>query len=350
MKKPTKEKILNAYIAVRNNIGEKPTFYTFCKLSGISKSAVISRFRTFGDLVLYAGDKPVEYLKKVYEEDDFINAYISFIRAHNKVPNTVDWKFYDCKPGLGSFSGKFKRRWSEMPLVIYDRVKDNYDYKDVKKILEEKYGLKRKIELIRMEEDSLNEDLQKKEYYINNLDENLKVMTPSSVHDIVWLAHTSLSGMEFEQRCAGVLRMLGFDVTEYGQGTGRKPDGVAEDPINRYAVIYDAKSRTRHYTPGTDDRRIIEYIREERKHLMSQGYDVVYFLMISSAFGRISANSVFNIRAETGVNPSFITAENLLHLLSGKIQYPRRFDLLKFKHLLVPGGEIRKEEIMKIKN
>lgn len=342
-----KEEILSEYRRIRAELGRKPTAKHFYKLAGLPERWLIKHYRTFGDLVKEAGDEPVKVFKRVYTEEDYIRSYVNFLREHKRIPTTGDWEHYELKPRLGSYSTKFKKRWSELPLLVYERIADRYDLLDVRRILEKELGIK----VTERTRDSFlrTDSAEAKRIFMENLDEELKLKVPQIVLDLVWLAYSSTSGREFEERCGTVLSMLGFEVTPYGQGSGRKPDGIAADPINRYAVIYDAKSRQSHYTAGTDDRQVIEYIREERKSLLAQGYDVVYFLMISSAFGRISPQWSFNVRSETGVCPSFITAENLLNLLAVKIECPRSFDLLKLKRLLVPGGEIRDAQSLKFK-
>ena len=45
----------------------------------------------------------------------------------------------------------------------------------------------------------------------------------------------------FERRTADAFRCLGFEISPFGQGTGRKPDFVALAPRDRFAVIVDAE-------------------------------------------------------------------------------------------------------------
>jgi hypothetical protein len=341
----TKADILTAYRKVRKKLQKKPNYEQFCKLSGVSKLDVLMNYRTYSNLVEKAGDKPTLLMTKVYSVQEYIDSYVKYIREHKSIPNTMDWKFNSMTPRAGTYTHRFKKQWNEIPLFIYSLIKDKIEYKDVKVMMEEICGFKKKLDDMQREEELMKDKRIQKKLFINNLDEVLKRTTPPGVHDLIWLSRHNTTGKDFEDRCGLVLRLLGFDVSKYGQGSGRKPDGVAEDPINRYAIIYDAKSRRYNYTTGTDDRLMIEYIREERKRLMAHGYEVVYFLVISSEFGRISPESIFNVRSETGVSPSFITAENLLHLLAKKIENPREVDTGTIKRLFVPGGEIRKEEI-----
>lgn len=139
--------------------------------------------------------------------------------------------------------------------------------------------------------------------------------------------------------------MLGFEVTEYGQGTGRKPDGIAKDNQNRYAILIDAKSRKDSYKMGTEDRKFIEYIKTFSDSLIKSGFSKRYFIIVSSKFDSLPKKAIENIKIETQVPVTFITAKLLLKVLANKIKEPRLFDLNKFQKLLVEDGEISEKKI-----
>jgi len=139
--------------------------------------------------------------------------------------------------------------------------------------------------------------------------------------------------------------MLGFEVTEYGQGTGRKPDGVAKENQFRYAILIDAKARKDSYKLGTEDRKFIEYIKTFSEPLRKSGYSRIYFLIVSSRFEGISELAIKNIKLETQVTTSLLSSKLLLKLLSSKIKSPRLFDLNKFQELLIENGEITEKRI-----
>ena len=82
--------------------------------------------------------------------------------------------------------------------------------------------------------------------------------------------------------------MFGFDVTDYGQGTGRNPDGLAKENQHRYAILIDAKARKDVYKLGTEDRKFIEYIKTFSEPLRKSGFTNIYFLIVSSNFDSIS--------------------------------------------------------------
>jgi hypothetical protein len=141
--------------------------------------------------------------------------------------------------------------------------------------------------------------------------------------------------------------MLGFEVTDYGQGTGRNPDGIAKENQNRYAILIDAKSRKDKYKIGTEDRKFIEYIKTFSDPLRKSGFKNIYFLIVSSSFDIVSTTAIKNIKVETQVTTTFLTSRLLLKLLSSKIRTPRLFDLKKFQELLIEDGEITEKRIDK---
>lgn len=141
--------------------------------------------------------------------------------------------------------------------------------------------------------------------------------------------------------------MLGFEVDEFGQGTGRNPDGIAKETQHRYAILLDSKARKRSYVIGTEDRKFIEYIHKYSEPLSKSGYTKKYFLIVSSQFDPVTSSALKNIKIETGVTPTLVTARQLLKLLAIKIQSPRLFDLKKFQELLIEEGEISEKRVDK---
>jgi hypothetical protein len=59
------------------------------------------------------------------------------------------------------------------------------------------------------------------------------------LHDFNDLSINKESSREFEKKVNLVFKMLGFEVDELGQGSGRNPDGIAKENQFRYAIIID---------------------------------------------------------------------------------------------------------------
>jgi hypothetical protein len=132
----------------------------------------------------------------------------------------------------------------------------------------------------------------------------------------------------FENRLAKAYQMLGFEVDEMGQGSGRNPDGIAKDHRHNYAVIYDAKSRQDGYHIGTsDERQFQDYINREVPALRSQGFRNIYFAVVSGQFTDDGRDAIRTLKIGTDVQEvRLIEAEALLVLLEQRLRDPT-FDL-----------------------
>ena len=91
----------------------------------------------------------------------------------------------------------------------------------------------------------------------------------------------------FETKLRYAFTLLGYEVVELGQGTGREPDGYAVTfgvPSGDYAILYDAKAREKAYSIGTDDRNIFEYIQKYQNDLRRKRISKMSFVVVSSLF------------------------------------------------------------------
>lgn len=127
----------------------------------------------------------------------------------------------------------------------------------------------------------------------------------------------------FEEKLHHSFRMLGFDVQELGQGSGRQPDGIATAVRNDYAIIYDAKVRDDGYSIATDDRAIREYIETHARQLRDQGVRRIYFAIVSSSFTNPDHNTLRELRETTAVESIvFLSAELLEELIVLRLREP----------------------------
>ncbi len=128
----------------------------------------------------------------------------------------------------------------------------------------------------------------------------------------------------FETMLRYVFTILGYNVTELGQGRGREPDGVAistDGHSGYYAIIYDAKAREKDYSIGTGDREIVEYIKNKQRELQRQRVDRVSFLIISSEFTNSPSldSSLKDIYRATRVPVVLLRAKDLLYIVGRKL-------------------------------
>lgn len=333
----TKDELRTLYKDVKEKLGRIPGYNEFISETGITKYCLAKRFLSYQNLLAEFGDTP-RIINNHYNDKVYIDAYADFIRAHLKIPTCSEWDFYNCKPTYPAFINRFNVKWNGMPSAFYDYAKDKDEYRDVISILNEKYWAASRKKTKRLARLSKGLDQMTNSYY---------KFIPPVLRNFKSISHLSDASFEFEEKCAVAMKMLGFSVTKFGQGYGRNPDGIAKDFKNRYAVIYDAKTRAECFTLGTQDRAIKDYIKKYKKDLQEEGIELVYFLIISSAFGKFST---FRIQEETGIVTSLITAENLLRIISKKIESPEKCATAKLKEFFVMPGEITTEEINKLLN
>lgn len=155
----------------------------------------------------------------------------------------------------------------------------------------------------------------------------------------------------FETKLRYVFTLLGYDVTELGQGKGREPDGVAISIglTEHYAIVYDAKAREDKYVVGTNDREMKEYIFNKVQELTKLRISKVYFMVISSRFdaGASNIGLIKNVYKQTRVPVVLITARDLMFLVENKLQ-DISIDHNQIEDLLLDTGLITREKITDI--
>lgn len=133
---------------------------------------------------------------------------------------------------------------------------------------------------------------------------------------------SSQKGYEFEQGVSEVFKMLGFDMTPYGQGKGRFPDAVLKYPRERVAFMVDAKAYSKGYSIGTDYRAIDDYISTIGQQLIKDGYSKLGFIIVSNSFidseaEQFAGKVTWNTEVRRFI---FLETEALLYLLALKIK------------------------------
>ena len=155
----------------------------------------------------------------------------------------------------------------------------------------------------------------------------------------------------FEKKVHEIFRLFGFKVTPLGQGKGNNPDGIAmATKGKRFAIIYDTKARSEEYRLGTDYRTIRDYIENYKRSLKREGYENIYFMIISSDFKdeKDMETKINELVKNTSIRGFiFLKARYLLYLLGNKIKYPI-IEVQDFQEIFTHHGIIKKEELEKI--
>jgi len=334
--KYTKDYIITEYKKLKDHISKSPSLTIFIKETGIHKRHLekIYGSNCWTKLVSECGDEPQGFSKEKSEINEILIQWGNLTRKTGKIPAGADWRFSNCRPSIEGIKASHNLNWTDLPYKFLELYSDKEEWSDVTALIPSR---------------SINglpdfKSIPK----IERLTFEILKFIPPILHDLVdYSVNNEDKYREFEKSVNLVFQMLGFEVTDYGQGTGRNPDGVAKENQHRYAILIDAKSRKDNYKIGTDDRKFIEYIKTFSEPLRKQGYTNIYFLVVSSGFEPVSSSAIKNIKVETQVSTTLLTSRLLLKLLSSKIQTPRLFDLKKFQELLIEDGEITEKKIDK---
>lgn len=158
-------------------------------------------------------------------------------------------------------------------------------------------------------------------------------------------------GTLFEKKVHEVFRLFGFKVKPLGQGKGNNPDGIAmATEGKRFAIIYDTKARSEKYRLGTDYRTIRDYIESYKRSLRREGYEDIYFMIISSDFKdeKNMESKINELIKNTSINGFiFLKARYLLNLLGKKIKDPI-IEVQDFREIFTHNGIIKVEELEQI--
>jgi hypothetical protein len=331
----TKDDIIIEYQKLKDHLGKSPSSRTFEKETGIQLKLLEKFFgrNSWTKLVSECGDIPNKFSTSKVELEEILIQWATLAKNSKELPAIADWKYHNCKPSINNIKSSHGLRWADLPYKFLELYSHKEEWKDVVLLIPNR---------------SLNELSNPKSIpKIEGLNFEILKFIPPIVQDLIDFSVNEEKSREFEKSVNLIFQMLGFEVVDYGQGTGRNPDGVAKENQHRYAILIDAKARKDSYKIGTEDRKFIEYIKSFSEPLRKSGFANIYFLIVSSNFDSLSLTSIKNIRVETQVTTTFLTSRLLLKILSNKIQKPRLFDLKKFQELLIEDGEITEKKIDK---
>lgn len=132
----------------------------------------------------------------------------------------------------------------------------------------------------------------------------------------------------FERRTADAFRCLGFEICSLGQGTGRQPDVLALARRERFAVVIDAKVRSGGYVLGTEDRKFLEYARNQGTELRHQGFENIYFVVVGSSFKEGDLKKLTEYLSGSPIRSvDLVAASALMRLVEESIRDRSRFSL-----------------------
>ncbi|HEQ99136.1 MAG TPA: hypothetical protein ENO22_07330 [candidate division Zixibacteria bacterium] len=158
----------------------------------------------------------------------------------------------------------------------------------------------------------------------------------------------------FEKYLDAAFTVLGYHTKLLGQGVGRVPDGLALSYDDYYAIIWDAKVRTKGYSMGTDDRTIRDYVTTQSRDLRKRGqFRNIYYMIISSSFADDYDDAIRLIKMETDVNEVVLAeAKAIVELVDTKLRDPIQITLgpdgiqRLFAHSGILTADLVKEQLL----
>lgn len=331
----SKEEIIEIYKNIYEENDKKTPTDKMCKEAGITKH----------DFDVALGGSPLKKLAEIcgYTDntwsneksdlDVIVKEYGNLTRKLQKIPAKADWITEKVKPSKNAFKSH-GIRWSDLQKLFIESAAKTEEWNDIIKLFLKTSQVPNASEVSSSESQ-------------HELSPDIKKNIPSNFHDLIHLSINDKAGLNFERKINSVFVMLGFEVEHYGQGTGKHPDGIALDNVNHYGIMIDAKARGEGYSIGSGDTVFISYIKNHKERLRKKGIEKLYLLVASSGVKTSTEIATKSILKETQVPTSFITAEQLLNVLSFKINNPLSFDLKKLENLLTERGQISDDDINK---
>lgn len=326
-----------------------------------------------------------EIKKKINTMADFLSEMKDVAEESKKIPRVSQiymlsyfWELQSMGELL-AYYGSNKKALIDMgfKLDIQDTYGDEYMefleiWNSIKELYEKERNMKEKypnwfIEHIFWYNLVHNQKEEKEKQQMPNIKTETKARTindwiPPIINDLSDLANnketewSKSKGLKpekaFETKSRYAFTLLGYDVTELGQGTGREPDGVAVSSgitDDYYAIIYDAKSREDEYSIGTDDRNILEYIKKKSNELRKNRITKSCFVVISSDFNEseTNMNKLREIYRTTRVPITFLKASDLLFIIESKLENIF-IDHVMLENLFIETGVITRERIIDV--
>mgnify|MGYP001607562168 CR=1 FL=1 len=271
-----KENLILEYKNLKDKLGHSPSFKEFSDNTGIRIRKLNNVFgsSSYSKLVMECGDEPRKFFIEKSSFEQILVQYGELSRSLKKLPTQGDWAFAKISPTVSAIEQTHKIRWGKLPQKFLEFASEKEEWKDIITLIPNRFEDK--------PDSKINEEIK-----IENIEPELLKFIPPVVQNLIELSVNESMSLDFEKKVNLIFQMLGFEVSEYGQGTGRKPDGIAKENQNRYAILIDAKSRKESYKMGTEDRKFIEYIKTFSDYLIKSGFSKKYFLIVSSKFASL---------------------------------------------------------------
>jgi len=322
----SREEILDLYRAVSAKLGKPPGLGKFCSEANLKSSEIYYYWASPGALTKEAGLEPNEYIERLPDEEVYAD-YAKVCLHLGKVPSPNQLRIAQRELKTRTHS-VFNRDGSIQNFQKNFRIWLATSTDDLKAILEFAGWASDKNIISAADTDAPKPVPQ------------LHPFLPACIQYLDVLARGEMPPFEssnlavstlFERRTTDAFRCLGFEMKQFGQGTGRNADALACAPRERMALIIDAKVRTNGYALGTEDRKFLEYCVTHGNELQKQGFEKLYFIVVGSSFRESDLQKLAEYLSETPIRSVvMITAKALMRRVEDSIKNRSQFSLGDF--------------------
>jgi hypothetical protein len=324
----SREEILEKYESCAKQLGRAPGLGALEKMVGIKKSEIDYYWPRLAALAREAG-LPPNFLATAIPEDQLLEAYARICLQLKKVPTKTEFRI--AIRDYGSFSETtFKRPYGGTILALQERFREwiKNEHSEFSEILN--YT-------------GWSQARREPTVISTSIPPESSPFLPAALQGLDRLSRGEKSffhsdeniNTAFERRCADAFRCLGFEVTDLGQGRGRKADSLALARRESFGVIIDAKVRQNGYVLGTEDRKFLEYAVNHTRETNRSGISKVYFVVIGSDLRERDLTQLTNYLAQSPIRSvDFITAKALMRIVADSIEHRHRCSLVDFDQIL----------------
>lgn len=319
----SREEILDLFRACEKKLGQSPGMARFSKMSGVKEGEVYYYWPRISALAEEAGAQANKFDNRLPNETVF-REYARICLHLRKIPTRNELEI--AQRELGTKTSTVNRRFGgnkEFDVRFRDWL--GTAEPEFRQILEYDWWRLAKA------------DRQPRSSAITGLSPGLHPFLPYCLQYLDVLARGEQPPFEtsdlnistlFERRTADAFRSLGFEISPLGQGTGRKPDFIARAPRDRFAVIVDAKVRSGGYLLGTEDRKFLEYARQQGAELQRQGFEKLYFVVVGPSFKDGDLKKLTEYLADSPIRSvDLLTASALMRIVEESIRDRNQFSL-----------------------
>lgn len=311
-----RERILAEIRRLNQNLGKPPGRAVFFRESGFTDNDILRFWPSFTVAVSEAGLTPNRFNSPL-PEDTLLRVLADAVRELGAFPTFRAFRHYLLShPGTPShttYDGRYRTQ-----AMMFDRLQawiaDREDYSDVRELLLSTVPKAPRAPFIAKVRDSTT-SVTLSDSYVPPVIASLAALAvgdPEMVAAVKALGKSEET--EFERRVGIAFGMMGLEVKQLGQGTGRKADGIAKSVRGHWAIIYDAKLRRAGFRLETEDRKFREYIERHGSELRNEGIERFYFAVVSSSFRESDLDSARAVvRATNAKAFVFIQASSLVH-------------------------------------